>query len=138
MVNPTKIIPNKQSSSQAWIDWHKSMKNRYGKKQANSLFIKAWDIRGGAGSKGSTNELREYMKGNDVVLDTTAMEDVLDTTSSGLDWIGDSLSMGKYFGIAIGVIVIGGAGMLIYNIAKDPIKAASAASNLHPATKALK
>jgi len=138
MTDPTKIVPNQQSSSQSWIQWHKAMKSRYGLKEANLLFVKAWDKRGGAGSKGSTNELREYMRDNDVKLDTTGLEDVLDTGSSVLDTIGGAFTAGRYISLAIGVIVLGGAAMLIFNIAKQPIKAAGAASNLMPMGKAAK
>jgi hypothetical protein len=135
MADPTKIIPNKNSSSQSWIQWHKAMKSRYGLKMANILFVKAWDKRGGAGSKGSTNELRDYMRENDVKLDTTALEDVIDTTSSGLDAIGGFFTMGKYMTIGLGVIVIGGLGMLVYNLAKSPIKSATAVASLTPARR---
>lgn len=138
MENPTKIIPNKQSSSQSWIQWHKAMKSRYGKKQANALFVKAWDMRAGTGSSASTNELREYMKSNDVVLDTTSFEDVIDTTNTGLDFIGDFFTLGKYMTIGVGVIVVGGLGLLIYNIAKNPIKSASTAANFTPTGRAAK
>ena len=31
--------------------------------------------------------------------------------------------MGKYLGIGLGVIVVGGLGLLVYNLAKDPEKA---------------
>ena len=78
------------------------------------------------------------MLDNGVKLDTTSIEDVLDTTSDTLDWIGDGLSMGRYFGIALGVIVVGGLGMLVYNIAKQPVKAAGAASNFIPVGRASK
>lgn len=127
MSNPTQIIPSKASESQKWIVWHKAMKSRYGKKEANILFIKAWEMRGGAGSKASTNELREYMSDNGVALDTTAIEDVVDTTSRGLDAMGDFFTMGKYLAIGLGVIVVGGLGMLVFNIARNPIKSAGAA-----------
>ena len=136
MANPTKMIPNKQSASTSWIEWHKAMKSRYGKKEANALFVKAWDQRGGAGTSASTNELREYMKDNDVVLDTTTMENVVDTTSAGLDAIGDVFTVGKYAILAVGVIVIGGLGMLVYNVVKNPERSGKAAASLNPAGRA--
>lgn len=138
MENPTKIIPNKQSSSQAWIQWHKALRARYGKKQANALFVKAWDMRAGKGTSASTNELREYMKSYGVVLDTTTMEDVVDTTNSGLDFMGDVFTVGKYMTLAVGLIVVGGLGLLVYNIAKQPLKAASTAANFTPTGRAAK
>lgn len=126
MTDPTKIIPNRQSSSQAWEEWHKSMKSRYGRKVANSTFVKAWDLRGGAGSSASTNKLREYMQKNGVTLDTSGLESVVDSAARGWDNVGDFFTMGKYVTIAVGVIVLGGAAMLIFNVAKQPIKAISA------------
>ena len=138
MADPTKIIPTKTSASQSWIEWHRAMRGRYGKKQANILFVKAWELRGGAGTSASTNELRQYMADNDVVLDTTTMESVTDTAYAGLDSVGDFFTMGKYVTIALGVIVIGGLGMMVYNIAKQPLKAGGEASKLNPVTKALK
>lgn len=138
MSNPSKNIPTKTSPSQSWIEWHKDMKGRYGKKQANLLFVKAWELRGGAGTSASTNELREYMSENDVVLDTSTMESVTDATYAGLDSVGEFFTMGKYVSIALGVIVIGGLGMLVFNIAKQPFKAAGAAANLHPAGRVAK
>jgi len=125
MVNPTKIIPTKASTSQEWIQWHRAMRWRYGLKEANLLFVKAWGLRGGAGTSASTIELREYMNDAGVKLDTTALEDVVDTTSAGLDAVGDFFTVGKYAVLALGVIVIGGLGMLVYNVAKQPLKAAS-------------
>lgn len=137
-MNPTKIIPTRTSSSSAWIEWHKTMKSRYGKKQANILFVKAWDKRGGAGTSASTNELREYMKNQGVTLDTTTMEGLTDTVSSGLDTIGDIFNVGKYFAIGTGVIVISGLAILVWNVVRNPIKSASTAANFMPAGRALK
>jgi len=141
MADPTRIIPTKTSPSQSWVEWHKAMKNRYGKKQANILFVKAWELRGGAGTSASTNELRTYMADNDVVLDTSTMESITDATLTGFDSIGDLFTIGKYAVITVGVIVVGGLGLLVYNIAKQPFKAVGSVSNLTPigkATKALK
>lgn len=138
MINPTQIIPTRNSSSQSWIQWHKAMKSRYGKKQANFLFVKGWDNRAGAGTNASTNELREYMKQNGVTLDSTTLESVTDSVSSGLDSIGDMFTVGKYLIIGTSVIIVGGLGLLIYNIAKQPIKAASTAASFTPVGRATK
>jgi len=140
-MNPTKIIPTRTSSSSAWIEWHKTMKSRYGKKQANILFVKAWDKRAGAGTSASTNELREYMRKQGVTLDTSTLESVADTVSSGLDGIGDFFTVGKYMVLGVGVILVGGLGILVFNLVKNPIKTASTAANFTPigrTTKLLK
>jgi len=137
-MNPTLIIPSRNSSSQAWVQWHKSMKSRYGKKQANILFVKGWDNRAGAGTAASTNELREYMEKQGVNLDTMLYEDVTDNISSGLDAVGDFFTMGKYFAIGLGVIVLGGAVILVFNIVKNPMKSVSTAANFTPIGRASK
>jgi hypothetical protein len=95
-------------------------------------------MRAGRGSSASTNELREYMKSNGVVLDTTTFEDVNDSINTGLDFMGDVFTVGKYMTLAVGVIVVGGLGLLIYNIVKDPIKSASTAANFTPTGRAAK
>lgn len=131
-MNPTLIIPTRTSSSQAWIQWHRAMKSRYGKKQANILFVKGWDNRAGAGTAASTNELREYMKSQGVTLDSTTLESVTDSVSSGLDAVGDFFTMGKYFAVGIGGIVLVGGAILVWNLVKNPIKSASVAANFTP------
>jgi hypothetical protein len=130
MINPVQNIPNRSSASDHWIEWYKSLKGNFGKKQANMIFVKAWGLRGGAGSDASTVELREYMKSNGVTLDTTSIESIQDTVSGGLDSIGDFFTMGKWVGISLIVIVVGGLGLTVYNIAKQPIKAVRTATKI--------
>ncbi len=139
MTTPLQLIPTQQSSSQAWIEWHKAMKSRYGLKEANILFVKAWDKRAGAGSSASTNELRTYMLDNKITLDTSTLESLTDAGYSTLDSIGGIFTMGKYAAaIAVGVIVLGGVAMLVFNIAKQPVKAIGSAAKFTPVGKLLK
>ena len=65
-----------------------------------------------------------------ITVETTSMESATDWGSSVADFYGGQLTMLKYVGYAVLVIVIGGAGMLIFNVAKDPIKAAGTAAKL--------
>ena len=136
--NTIELIPTKQTSSAGWVSWHKALKTRYGLKAANTLFMKAWDLRAGTGSDASTNELRTYMKDNGVIIDTTTLEDVVDSTSSGLDFMGDFFTVGKYMTLAVGLIVVGGLGLLVFNIVESPLKSAGAAANFTPAGRATK
>lgn len=123
-------IPNTHSSSTAWIEWHKSLRKEFGKKKANYLFVQAWDIRAGKGSDASTNELREYMKDNGVILDTTTLEDITDTASNITDFFGDIFQYGKIAGLVVGGMVLVSVGMILYNVAKNPIKAMETAASL--------
>ena len=119
--------PKNRSESQAWIEWHKAMKSRLGKKTANAIFVKFWQQRAGKGSEASTVELRNYMEKQGVKLDTTAMEDFADISDSVTSGIGGFFSFAKYTGIALGVIIIGGLAMVVYNIGKEPVKAVNTA-----------
>jgi len=123
-------IPNVHSTSSSWIEWHKALRKSFGKKKANYLFVQAWDVRAGKGSNASTNELREYMKDNGVVLDTTTLEDITDTVSSVTDFFGDIFKYGKIAGIVVGVMILASMGMILFNLSKNPIKTAETVMNL--------
>jgi len=126
--DPTTNIPGYNAKSDAWIQWHKELKSNFGKKVANSLFLKAWGIRGN--SSANTNELREYLKKQGITLSGSAWDSIVDAGADIGDFFGDFLSISKYAGIALGVIVIGGIGMIVFNIAKDPVKAIGTAASL--------
>ncbi len=127
-VNPTTNIPSKSSTDGVWIQWHKELKSNFGKKVANSLWSKAWTKRGS--DSANTNTLRSYMEDNGVKVETSTVAALIDSGYDILDNIGDVFTMGKYVSIAVIIIILGGAAMLIFNIAKNPIGAANAAANL--------
>lgn len=114
----TANIPQVSSPPEVWEQWHKDLKAFFGKKTANSIWVKAWKLRGS--TKSSTVELRKYLSDNGIKISTTSLQDVKDLGSGVTDMAGDIFKVGKYAGIAIGVIIIGGAGMIIYNLAKAP------------------
>lgn len=128
-ITPTDV-PNKKSTALEWITWHTALKRSYGKKSANYIFSKAWNKRGGVNASANTSELRDYLKKNGIEIDKNFTATITDSAGDVLDGIGDLFGVGKIFGIALGVIVIGGAGLLIYNIAKNPVGAANAAAKL--------
>jgi hypothetical protein len=113
------LIPTKSSTADVWIEWHKTLKNSIGKKNANIIWLKAWYMRGGKGSPASTNKLRSYMKQQGIDIETTTLESITDVVSDGIDFIGDGFKMGTY--VAIGLLGIAGLGFAIalYNIAKN-------------------
>lgn len=116
--DPISSIPQYNSGFEAWINWYDSLKQNFGKKQAKSLWIKAWKIRGN--SSANTNELRTYMKKQGVSIDKSAWDSAVDTAVSAGDFFGDVAGVGKYVGIGVAVIVVGGLGLAIFNIAKRP------------------
>lgn len=126
--DPTSI-PQLNATSDVWINWHKVLKNNFGKKEANTLWIKAWYRRKGPNS--STNELRTYMHGQGIDIEKSYGESVMDSAFSFVDFFGDYLTLGKYVGIGLTVIIVGGLGMIVFNLAKNPAK------NIGIAAKAL-
>ena len=103
-----------------WIQWHKDLKSNFGKKVANSLWVKAWKIRGN--SSANTNELRSYMEKQGIKFDKSAWDSVVDAGADITDAFGTAFQVTKYVGIGLAVIVVGGLGMIVYNLAKNPAK----------------
>ncbi len=127
-VDPITIIPNQQSAGSDWIEWHKTLTSNFGKKQANALFLKAWNRR--KGSNASTNALRTYMAKQGIELEKSVGQQL---TDSAYDWADSWADIFKFGKITTFVVVGGGlalTGLLIYNIAKNPIAAANAAAKL--------
>jgi hypothetical protein len=102
-INPSKNVPTKTSNDEDWINWHKALKSRYGKKDANYVFVKAYSK---IGSKdANTGNLRDYLK--DVGIDIEA-NSLLGTIRDGaydtLDTVGDVFKVGGY--VAAGIIAV--------------------------------
>lgn len=128
--NPVlRTLPSKTSNDTAWIDWYKQCRFQLGRKNANSVFVKVWSKRGT--SQANSNALREELKKGGVILSTTnVFSDIRDFAGGIGDFIEGTLNMGKTVFIITGVIVLGGAAMIVFNLAKDPIRAIGAASKL--------
>lgn len=113
-------IPSYNGKFEEWIQWHKDLKSNFGKKVANSLWVKAWKIRGN--SSANTNELRSYMEKQGIKFDKSAWDSVVDAGADITDAFGTAFQVTKYVGIGLAVIVVGGLGMIVYNLAKNPAK----------------
>jgi hypothetical protein len=129
MTNVQLNEPSIKSNDAQWIQWHKDLKGVFGKKTANSLFIAFWKKR--QSSAANTTSLRTYAKGQGFKIEgDSVISGVIDSSYDFIDGIGDMLKIGKYATIGvIGILVIG-LGMTIFNIAKEPIKAISAAGKV--------
>ena len=117
-IDPVSAIPQYNSGFEEWISWYDSLKQNFGKKQANALWVKAWKIRGN--SSANTNELRSYMKKHGVTIDKSSWDSIVDTTVAAGDFFGTTIGVSRFLGITLGVIVVGGLGLAIYNLAKRP------------------
>lgn len=126
--NPVKTIPTRSSKSEEWIAWHKALKQNFGRKQANILWVKAWSLRGT--SSANTNDLREYLSKQGVVIDKSSWDSIVDSGADVGDFLGNFAKAGQIASIAIVAIIIGGSAMLIYNVVRQPVKSAQAAAGL--------
>ena len=113
-------LPPYNSKGENWIQWHQDLKSNFGKKIANGLWLKAWRIRGT--KECNTSDLRKYMTKQGVKIDESAWDSIVDVGVGVSDGIGTIFQMTKYAGIAVGIIVIGGLAMVVYNLAKNPAK----------------
>jgi len=125
-LSPTTNIPQMNSKADEWIQWHKTLKAQFGRKVANGLWMKAWARRGS--SSVNTSDLRDYMSKQGIKLDSSAWDKVVDAGGDFLDTIGDSLQMTKYVTIGVLVIIVGGLGIAIFNIAKNPAQSIGTAA----------
>jgi hypothetical protein len=117
-------IPQMNSSSAEWIEWHKNMKSRYGKSTANSLWLKAWKFRGN--SKSNTNELRTYMSNNGVKIDSSSFDKIVDVGDSIIDKVGNIVKVGGIGAIFINFAILGGVAYILYSVISTPDKYTSA------------
>jgi hypothetical protein len=134
----TAFIPSGQSEATEWMQWHKQLKMRFGKKKANLMWMKAWRLRAGAGSSASTVELRNYMGKQGVNIDTTSLESIADTVDDIGDFFGGILSAGLWVGVAIGGVLLIAVGAAVYQLVRNPRKTVSTAASFTPAGRAAK
>lgn len=111
-------LPNKSSSTQKWMEWHKALKSTFGRKKANSIFIDNWEKRGNVSI--INNDMQDYFKDNGVNLDKTFVNQIVGFPEDVFDTVSDIFSMGKYAAITIGVVVFVPVGLLLFNLAKSP------------------
>lgn len=123
--NAIVSIPPYNAKSESWIQFHKDLLSNFGKKQANSTWVKAWGIRGNKTANDS--DLRGYLGKEGIIIDKSTWDSVIDEGGGIADTFSDMFSVGKYVGIGLAVIIVGGLAMIVYNIAKNPIEAAKVA-----------
>ena len=108
-------LPKVDSESQDWILWHKALKKRFGKKEANMIWAKAWSKRAGAGSAPSTVTLRNYMEKQGVEIDTTLAEGFGDFADDIGGFFGGMFGTLKWIALG-GLIIVGG--VVVYSVVK--------------------
>ena len=122
MIDPSRSIPTASSESQAWVQWHKTLRKVFGKKQANDIWVYAWSKRGGKDAKANTTDTRNYMSKQGVELDKTALSSLADFGDSVGSFFGGMFSVWKWVAIISSVFVLVVLGRILWKLAKDPNK----------------
>lgn len=115
--DPTQI-PTSGSSSATWVEWHKTLVDNFGKKEANQLWLKAWNLRGSTST--SDNTLREYMKKQGISLPATWGQKIDDAGVGVLDSALGMMHMGRVMGLIVAGVVLVPVALLLFNIARKP------------------
>ncbi len=130
-IDPVQATPPVGSDSSAWVAFHRYLKRRYGARTANSMWSLAWKKRGS--SAANTHDLRTYMSSQGLEIDAGTFGSIKDSALAVTDGIsdifGDLYGIGKWATIGVLVVVIGGAGFLIYNVVRRPEKYAKIAAS---------
>jgi hypothetical protein len=123
-------IPSKSSGTAVWKEFHIQLKDNYGKKIANAVFVKAWEMRGGIDSPANSSELRQYLEKNGISIDKNGLATIIDSVTGIVDYFGDFMVAGKWITIGLTAVIALGIGVLVINIASKPIESANAAMRL--------
>jgi hypothetical protein len=128
-----KYIPTKDSADAQWIEWHKMLSRAYGQSKANEAFTVAFAYL--ASSSAKTNKLKDYGKTVGMDLETNLLEDatrIVSNVKEGVggffDSIGAGLKVYKNVVIIVVILILVPVFMLLFNIARNPNAAISAAS----------
>ena len=114
-------IPRNNSIDNVWITWYDALKSKFGRKKANSLFSANWDAQNGSGSDANTTTLRQHLqKVCKLDIKGSVAGEIKDKFFDVGNFLGDYITVGKYLGLGLGVILVGGVGLFVYNLAKDP------------------
>ena len=110
-------VPTKQSTSNEWVNWHKTMKASFGKKNANILFVNAFAKRG---STSVVDEnMQNYFEGQGIILDQNWLESAKGVFTDTYDFFSDVFKVGTYAAVGFGGVLLISLSVLIFNIARS-------------------
>lgn len=117
-----------KSTATDWEGWYKTLKRNLPNSDAKALWTKAWSKRGD--KTGFDAGFRQRMKDEGIIVQTNTIGALSDAGKDVKDFFGSNIKIAQYAGVAVLIIIVGGAGLMIYNIAKNPIAAAKAGADL--------
>lgn len=122
-----QVMPSINSVDKDWIGWIDFIVSKYGSGLGKQMFVDAWQKRGSRAA--NTRTIRTHLKSSyNIEIDENIWDNIVDKGGDLGDSISNVLKVGKYVTIAVGVIVLGGLAMIVFNIGKDPIRAAGTAA----------
>jgi hypothetical protein len=124
IVKSIENIPSNSATDAQWIAWYEVLQPEVGRKEANILFLKAWNQRKNAGILGAssnTSALRDFLKtkGVDVRPDGLLAYPIsaYEAVAGGIETF---FGISKWTFIIMATIVIIPVAILLFNIAKNP------------------
>lgn len=103
-------IPNINSNSQNWIEWHQYLKSSLGTKDANELFLPHW-LKIGQSTGANDASLRSYAKSQGLQIEGeysifSGLADTWQSTNTGFKKIGNSANIGVFIVIIMIVLAV--------------------------------
>lgn len=121
--NPVLSVPRfGETQAQVWAEWYKELRSNFGRKIANQLFVKAWSTRGT--SAANQPYLRDELAKGGLTIDTSVWDDVVDKGGDVVDYVGDIFNMSKYTALVLLIILLGGVGLIVWNVSRKPAETA--------------
>lgn len=115
-----RIKPTISSRDIIWINFHKALLKDMGQSKAAIVFIKIWEKQGT--STANTYALRKYLSDYNIELQENILNKIRDLAGGVEDFFSGIYNFGKYTGIALTVIAVGGLALITYNVARAPEK----------------
>lgn len=124
IVKSIQNLPSVNSTDAQWIAWYKTLHAEVGKKNANTLFLRAWEKRKNAGLLGSaanTSALRDFLSKYDI---DVSPDGIFAYPISAFEYVEGGIStafgIGKWTFLAIAILVLVPVVILSINIARNP------------------
>lgn len=107
VLKPSELVPTKSSPIEYWVEFHKSLVDYFGKKDANTLFITAWNKLGRKSIV--TEKAKDYFKSQGLDIKGDLTTEVLDIAKTPFDALSGAFGVGKnilYIGLGLGAVAV--------------------------------
>lgn len=114
-------VPTKSSNANVWIAWHKGLKSKFGKKNANLLFLSAFEKRGDSDDFFKTlvtEEMADYFKGEGITLEQGSLSRLKGVWTDTSDFFSDVAKAGMITTFVVGGVLVLSVGIFVINIAR--------------------